>query len=270
MDFVGSHGHTVFHQPERALTLQIGNGAHLAEHCKLPVVNDFRQADIAAGGQGAPLVPIGDQLLFSHYAACLNLGGIANISFDSFGGRKAFDICPCNLVLNKLANKERMGYDRGGGMARSGNTLEPLLMQLNALEYYHQAFPKSFSREWDEVHCMPLLQMGKTNDLLNTFVAHIAEQIATVCHNYISHDHEILLSGGGVHNRFLLDQIKERVGHSHRIVTENDTLTDFKEAMIFAFLAVLHIRKEVNTLKSVTGARHNSSGGMVHGIAYFY
>ncbi len=157
IDFVSSHGHTIFHQPEKHFTFQLGNGAAIAAKCNLPAISDFRSLDVLLGGQGAPLVPIGDKLLFSEYDFCFNLGGIANISFESKKKRLAFDICPVNIVLNHLAGLLNKEYDRDGLIAAAGKVDAKLLNSLNSLSYYKQAFPKSIGREWVEEEFLPIL-----------------------------------------------------------------------------------------------------------------
>ena len=169
VDLVASHGHTIFHQPGSGLTTQLGSGAVLSAACGYPVVSDFRTQDVAHGGQGAPLVPIGDRHLFGQYEACLNLGGISNISYEHEGKRIAFDVGPANIVLNPIAKQLGRSYDEDGARARSGKLLPELLAALNALPYYQQAAPKSLGREWMETNINPLLPANANpHDLLHT------------------------------------------------------------------------------------------------------
>ena len=262
-DFIASHGHTIFHQPEEKITFQIGDGSNIAAKTNLTVVSDFRSLDVKLGGQGAPLVPIGDKLLFSQYDYCLNLGGFANISFDNEGNERiAFDICPVNIVLNKIAADFDLAFDDKGKISKSGNLNPQLLLKLDDLNYYKQKNPKSLSKEWVIAHFEPILQKFKIppSDKLRTLCEHFAKQIS----KSISHkkSKSLLISGGGAYNDFLISRIK---AHSnHKIHIPEKTIIDFKEAMIFAFLGVLKIRGEINCLKSVTGAIKDSSGGVIN------
>lgn len=266
---IASHGHTVFHQPQRGLTTQIGDGDAIAAECGLPVVSNFRTFDVALGGQGAPLVPIGDRLLFGQYDACLNLGGIANISWqqpvdnDSMAETIAFDICPCNMLLNKLAARLELPYDPEGANAHRGKTDSQLLTTLNALPYYRQSPPKSLGKEWFTSNIWPLFTEGNTLDLLRTAVEHTAVQISqTVNHQHFA---TILVTGGGVHNNFLIERLRELCPHTEVTVPDNLTV-DFKEAIIFALLGYLRLTQQTNTLRSVTGARTDSIGGTVSAL----
>lgn len=263
-DFISSHGHTVFHQPNKRITLQIGDGNIISSICKLPVVCDFRSGDLILGGQGAPLVPIADKLLFSEYGFCLNLGGFGNISFDnSKEERIAFDICPVNMVLNDLANRVGHEFDKGGEIASKGRVQEKLLEKLNTLAFYKTSPPKSLGREWVEKFFHPILNASTISiqDKLRTVTEHIAFQISCVVRN----DRPILLTGGGAYNKFLIERISAQT--KCKIILPNDKIIQFKEAMAFAFLGVLKIRGEINILKSVTGATRNSSGGRIYNPA---
>jgi anhydro-N-acetylmuramic acid kinase len=258
-DLIASHGHTVFHQPGKALTVQIGAGSAIAAETGIPVICDFRSLDVALGGQGAPLVPIGDRLLFPEYDACLNLGGFANISMEHCGHRIAYDICPVNIVLNDLASRIGKSCDMYGEMARSGAIDFDLLKQLNQLEYYSGNFPKSLGREWVETELSPFLAGGVENlaNLMRTFCEHVAIQInRSITGNQT---YNILVTGGGTHNTFLMERIED-LSSNFWMIPKID-LVDFKEALVFAFLGVLRSRKETNVLGSVTGSHKNHSGG---------
>ncbi|MFH1296392.1 MAG: anhydro-N-acetylmuramic acid kinase [Bacteroidota bacterium] len=286
-EFIASHGQTIFHQPHLKWTTQIGKGAAIAAETGLPVVCDFRSADVALGGQGAPLVPIGDQLLFPEYRYCLNLGGFANISFNVAGKRMAFDICPANLVLNTLANQAEKAFDDNGDLARNGSLLPNLLESLNRLPYYHQPPPKSLGKEWVEQHIWPLMgddqadtryeirdtryqipdagcripdRGSRIPDLLHTFCEHIAIQIGkNAGTNRVD---KLLITGGGALNQFLVERIRH---HAKAEVVLPDLRTiQFKEALIFAFLGLLRWRNEINILSSVTGAKKDSVGGAIY------
>ncbi|HNS18407.1 MAG TPA: anhydro-N-acetylmuramic acid kinase [Bacteroidales bacterium] len=259
---IASHGHTIFHQPEKKMTLQIGSGAALAAETGIPVVCDFRTTDVAKGGQGAPLVPAGDQLLFGSYFYCLNLGGFANISFRKDGRRMAGDIVAVNFVLNALASKLGYPYDPGGTLARSGNLNEQLLDALNRLGFYDLAFPKSLGREWVSMNISPLVDHCDLPiaDLMRTYTEHASVQISGILDQDVSH--RIIATGGGVYNTFLLDLIRSRTVNP--IVIPDDRTVQYKEALIFAFLGILRLREEKNCLSSVTGAGEDSCGGAVY------
>ncbi len=261
-DFIASHGHTIFHRPNEGYTLQIGDGKAMANATNLMVINDFRSLDVKKGGQGAPLVPVGDRFLFDEFGICLNIGGIANISFEHQGERIAFDVCIANQVLNFLAGREGLNYDNGGELARIGNLNHSLLLRLNALDYYKKTFPKSLGREYFEKTLLPLMMQSdlSTADLLRTMVEHIADQIAkSIEHQPLSN---VLVTGGGAFNDFLIEQLSCKSKHSMVIP---DALTiNFKEAIVFAFLGLLRSRNEINCFKSVTGASEDSCSGVIH------
>lgn len=261
-DFISSHGHTVFHQPDKKLTLQIGNGACISAITGMNVINDFRIMDVANGGQGAPLVPIGDKLLFGEYDYCVNLGGFANISFDNNNKRIAFDICPVNIVLNRYSNQLGFEFDKYGNLASNGNINFDLLHKLNKLEFYNQMYPKSLSKEWLENNFLPIIDSYKIDiiDILRTLVEHIAIQISKVIK--IKKKNKILLTGGGTNNNFLINRISKTLEIG--INKPSDDLINFKEALIFAFLGVLYMKNENNCLSTVTGATKNSIGGVLH------
>jgi anhydro-N-acetylmuramic acid kinase len=261
-DFIASHGHTVFHNPSDKITWQIGKGSSIAAETGLPVVCDFRSLDVAMGGQGAPLVPIGDRLLFGEYDYCLNLGGFANISYEQNGQRIAYDICPANIVLNHLAGKIGKSFDPSGQMARIGNLSHSLLSTLNQLPYYDHPPPKSLGKEWVVSHIFPVLDSSSIllNDQLNTFCEHIAIQISRASGK--DKNLKILISGGGAYNEYLLERIKYHTPNP--ILLPDENTINFKEALIFAFLGVLRWRGEPNCLQSVTGARKDNMGGAIY------
>lgn len=258
-DLIASHGHTIFHQPKAGITLQIGSGAEIAAVTETDTICDFRTLDVALGGQGAPLVPIGDELLFKNYDACLNIGGFANISYHKYGKRIAFDICPANIVLNKLAGQLNKDYDKGGLIAKKGHLDENLFEELNQLNYYKTKAPKSLGKEWVLANINPLISKKlSTKDLLNTCTEHIAYQIAKDI-NGITENGKVLITGGGAFNSYLISCIAKRT--KTKLVIPSEETVNFKEALIFAFLGLLRQTGQTNTLKSVTGARQNSSGG---------
>jgi len=260
IDLIASHGHTALHRPENGLTYQIGNKQIIADILNEKVICDFRIQDVEYGGQGAPLVPIGDRLLFESYDYCLNLGGFANISFEQNLERSAYDICPVNIVLNFYVSKINLEYDNKGHLASKGKIDQKLLSDLNKLHFYNEKPPKSLGLEWVEENIFPLIDSFKLNieDILRTYVEHIAVQISKV----LTHeDKAVLVTGGGVYNQFLINRLKKR--SKLRIVTPKNEIIEFKEALIFGLLGVLKARNEVNCLKSVTGATHNHSSGKI-------
>jgi anhydro-N-acetylmuramic acid kinase len=261
-DFVASHGHTIFHNPAKKYTSQIGEGAAIAAECGLPVVCDFRTGDVAAGGQGAPLVPIGDELLFARYDYCLNLGGFANISMQINGKRVAFDISPANIILNHIAQYKGKAFDENGRLASEGRIDNNLLDTLNSLNYYKTPPPKSLGREWIEKEILPLLVLANLSheDILSTFCEHIAIQIAA-CFPSDQHK-QMLITGGGAFNTFLISRI---AAHTRvELIIPDPDIINFKEALVFAFLGLLRMQAKPNCLASVTGATHNVSGGAVY------
>lgn len=260
LDFIASHGHTVLHQPEAGITLQVGNGQEIAKITKKEVVCDFRTQDVKLGGQGAPLVPIGDSLLFTDYDYCLNLGGFANISYEEKNQRTAFDICPVNIVLNHYTRKLGLEFDDKGIIASKGKINAKLLKDLNSLPFYAQLPPKSLGLEWVQLTIFPLIDRVEADipTILRTFVEHSAIQIGKVIG---VDDAEVLVTGGGVFNSFLMSRIEFYVNKTIPMV--NKELVNYKEALIFAFLGVLKKQGKVNCLQSVTGAKRDHSSGNV-------
>ncbi len=264
VDLISSHGHTIFHQPKSGFTAQIGDGAAISAETGLPVVCDFRSMDIALGGQGAPLVPIGDKLLFDEYEACLNLGGIANISFTSNNEIKAFDICPCNIVLNRVARWLGQPYDDAGRIAASADIDPVLLDKLDTLSYYQIKGAKSLGREWINEAFWPVIKSfpdTSETEKMATLARHIAQQISSVINQ--SGVQKILLTGGGTFNNHLIDLIRKQI--SAELVIPDALLVNYKEALIFAFLGVLRVNNQVNVLSSVTGSKQNHIGGALYG-----
>ncbi|MBK7214865.1 MAG: anhydro-N-acetylmuramic acid kinase [Bacteroidales bacterium] len=260
-NYIGSHGHTIFHQPGRGFTSQIGEGAALAQASGITVICDFRSGDVARGGQGAPLVPIGDELLFGDYDYCLNIGGFANISYKQDGKRIAFDVGPANIALNKLAQKLGLAYDDEGRVAASGMLNTELLEKLNDLEYYRLSPPKSLGREWVDTTFTPLLNESiPAADLLRTVTEHIAVNISR-CASF-KPEENMLITGGGTLNTYLIDRIRSL--SNINIQLPDKQIIDFKEALIFAFLAYLRILERPNSLSSVTGATSDSCTGCIY------
>lgn len=262
IDAIASHGQTIFHQPQKGYTTQIGNPAVIAVQTGITTIGDFRTKDILYGGQGAPLVPIGDYYLFGNKAqAFINLGGFANISFKKNNEIIAFDICPSNLPLNKLARNKALNYDKDGALAKSGELNYFLLDLLNSLPYYQQPGPKSLGVEWLEQHFYPLLKFDKDiENNLATVVEHIAIQLGEVCKTH--HLTQVMITGGGAKNSYLIERFKRY--YSGEIIAVSSEVIDFKEALIFGLLGALRLNNEPNCLKSVTGATKNVSSGVIH------
>jgi anhydro-N-acetylmuramic acid kinase len=264
-DLVASHGHTAFHNPLNGYSKQIGSGDHIAAITDIPSITNFRSMDVALGGEGAPLVPVGDQLLFSEYDFCLNLGGYGNISFEEKGQRKAFDICPVNKALNYVASWEGLIMDEDGKIGRTGKIIPPLYEQLNRLEFYSRKGPKSLADSWLNEKFIPVIDQYKKksiSDVLSTLYEHIGFQVHQVTKEYPKG--KIFITGGGAFNTCLIEKIQNSTLHNVQIPSKE--IIEFKESLIFAFLGFLKVKGEVNCLASVTGARKNSIGGTLHEI----
>ncbi|MFD2916418.1 anhydro-N-acetylmuramic acid kinase [Psychroserpens luteus] len=260
IDVICSHGHTALHQPEHHLTYQIGNLPTLAKLIGNTVVCDFRIQDVKFNGQGAPLVPIGDRLLFSEYDYCINLGGFANISSEINKTRIAYDICPVNIIMNRYAKKLGYDYDKGGAIAKSGTIDQNLLKLLNEIDFYSEKPPKSLGLEWVESKIFPILEASKLSEenILRTVIEHNAIQIA----NAFKTNSKVLFTGGGTFNDFLLERIKAQ--KEFELVVPSTDIIEFKEALIFGLLGILKLREEVNCLSSVTGADYDHSSGVIY------
>jgi len=265
-DFIASHGHTVFHQPDRGFTFQLGNGNALYAASGIRVIHDFRSLDVTLGGQGAPLVPAGDRFLFNDYGICLNLGGIANLSMDIKKKRVAYDVCFCNMGLNYLMEKTGASYDKDGALAESGEINTTLLKQLDKVYAGLRNKRPSLGREIFEHRIQPLLDNEKIPlaDRLRTSVESSAQEIAIAIKGVANT--EVLCTGGGVFNAFFMTRLLEHAADHAMLIRPDDTVVKFKEALVFAFLGVLRARGEVNCLKSVTGASKDCSGGILVGF----
>lgn len=267
LNAVCSHGHTILHQPQNGFTLQIGNLPKIAKIINEKVVCDFRVQDVQLGGQGAPLVPIGDRILFSEYDYCLNLGGFSNISFEENSSRIAFDISPVNTVLNFYANHLGLDYDDKGQLARSGKVNNNLLNALNELDFYKKKHPKSLGFEFVKEVVLPLMEKYSIaiEDKLHTFTEHVAMQIGIAIDCFDSRNDKnskLFITGGGAYNDFLIERIQHYLPKIE-ILIPNTKILEFKEALIFGLLGVLKLRQEINVLSSVTGAKRDHSSGVI-------
>jgi len=268
LDAVCSHGHTILHQPNIGLTLQIGNLPEISTLIYKTVVCNFRVQDVKLGGQGAPLVPIGDRILFSEYDYCMNLGGFSNVSFEQNGERIAFDISPVNTVLNYYANELGLDYDDKGTISRTGKVNKNLLNELNALDFYQQKFPKSLGFEFVKEVVLPMIESYKIpiEDKLRTFTEHVALQTALALDCFETRNDEngrLLITGGGAYNDFIIERIQSYLPEME-IIIPSAKILEFKEALIFALLGVLKLRDEINVLSSVTGAKMDHSSGEIY------
>lgn len=260
-DLISSHGHTVFHEPKFNKTLQIGNGEIINKVTKIKTVNNFREQDIQLGGQGAPLVPIGDKLLFDNYKYCLNLGGFTNISVKDSRTIYAYDICPLNTVLNHYANKLGYECDLGGKLSKKGVINIDLFNELNDLDYYKKSYPKSLGLEFVIENIFPITEKYKIKevDILATYIEHASFQIK----RNIDNGSKVLLTGGGTFN----DNLIKTLNHDSKInfIVPDKTIINYKESLIFALLGYLKINGKVNCLRSVTGASNDHSSGDIYG-----
>jgi len=261
LDAVCLHGHTILHQPQNGFTLQIGNLPEIAEITRQTIVCDFRVQDVKLGGQGAPLVPIGDRILFSDYDYCLNLGGFSNVSFEENEKRIAFDISPVNTVLNFYANQLGLDYDDKGAISKTGNVNADLLSELNSLDFYSKSYPKSLGFEFVKQTVLPLIENYSISieDKLHTFTEHVSFQIGKALHKKSG---RIFVTGGGAYNDFLIQRMQFHLPEINIIIPDKKVL-EFKEALIFALLGVLKLRNEINVLSSVTGAKTDHSSGSI-------
>ena len=262
VDLIASHGHTILHEPNKRKTQQIGLGSVIFDRVKIPVISNFRQQDVELGGQGAPLVPVGDKLLFSNYDACVNIGGIVNISYDFCGKRIAYDICPCNIILNYLAQKNEQEFDDKGRLAAQGSVDIRLLNELNSVDYYRLTYPKSLGKEHVDQFFLSIIKKYNIDmiDLLSTFTEHVAIQMSNVFNNV--NINNVFLSGGGVFNDYLITRVQHYTDVD--LIIPSDSIINFKEAIVFGFLGVLRELNENNCLASATGAQKDHSSGDIY------
>ncbi len=267
VDYIASHGHTTHHRPEMGLTFQVGSGQHLANTAGYTVIGDFRTNDLALGGQGAPLVPIGDRFFFSEYDYCLNLGGISNISFEVKDKRIAYDIGLANMILNYITRKVDLEYDENGNLAKSGTVNPTMLKRLNGLQFYLLPHPKSIGYEWFLAEVVPIVEetTDSIENLLHTSIHHICEKIAQQIElNPLNKKQRLLVTGGGALNAFLIETLKKKLGNTTTVVVPEKIIIEFKEALVFALMGVLRVERQINVLSSVTGAKKDSSSGVVY------
>lgn len=269
VQLIASHGHTTFHAPHNGMTAQLGDGAAIAAATGINVVTDLRAMDVALGGEGAPIVPVGEQLLFPEFSCFLNLGGIANISINKPDGYIAFDVCAANRVLNMLAEQKGKSFDENGDMAARGKINTALLTRLNALDYYQQPYPKSLSNNFGTDIVFPIIQSFQlsTEDALRTYATHIVQQIAYAFNQLDVQKlakKKLLVTGGGALNNFLVQSLKDALkAYDIEVVVPERQLIEYKEALIMALLGILRWREENTVLHSVTGAQRSSIGGAV-------
>lgn len=263
---IASHGHTIHHQPEHGFTFQLGCPQEIALQTGLQTVGDFRSLDVALGGQGAPLVPVGDQLLFGAYEFCLNLGGISNVSYQESGQRHAYDIGIANMLLNHICRSAGLEFDEGGTLARSGQVNEGLLQELNALEYYGRPVPKSTGFEWFRDDILPVLSRypDVLENLLHTATVHISMQTGEALRGLAVGKSRVLVTGGGAYNTYLMELLSEAVGPDMEVIIPEPELIAYKEALVFALLGALRLEGQTNVLASVTGASRDSCSGVLY------
>lgn len=267
VNYIASHGHTTHHRPEMGLTFQVGSGQHLANSSGHKVICDFRTNDMALGGQGAPLVPIGDHIFFSEYEYCLNLGGISNISFEAKGKRTAYDIGLANMILNYITRKVGLEYDEDGKLARSGRVNPRMLDRLNSLAYYDLPHPKSIGYEWFLAEVVPIVEETEDSieNLLHTSIQHICDKVAQQIElNFKNKKQRLLVTGGGALNSFLVETLQQKLGTTTKVVVPEKIIIEFKEALVFALMGILRADGQINVLSSVTGAKKDSSSGVIY------
>lgn len=277
VDFIASHGHTIFHYPDNRMTIQIGDGAAIAAITGLPVVNNFRTHDIAIDGEGTPVAPIADKYLFAGYDFYLNIGGIANISCDIDGRFVAFDIGAANQIFNPLANLMHLPYDDGGNIAKSGKVNEAILSQINEMSYFHQSYPKSLDNTWLQQNILPtyLIAEDTIANKLRTACEQLAQQTAFSIQQIIKNENltlpisekpfKIFATGGGAFNTFLMKRI-EAVCNQYfptKVVVASPEIVEYKEALLMALMGVLRVHNKVNVMRSVTGAKLDTIGGAI-------
>lgn len=272
VDFIASHGHTVFHYPAQHTTTQVGDGAAIAGVLNLPVIDQFRTQDMAIGGQGAPLAPLADQYFFSDYFACLNLGGITNISIQTPQGYLAFDVGGANQVMDVLMQEIGEIYDEAGQLARTGQLIPELKQAADALPFHTLAPPKSLGNDWVREQLLPIFQDQQypLQDRLHTYCQHVAGQIAASISQTaqqeqleVNASQQMLVAGGGGFNLFLCECIASAI-HPLQLVIAPPDIIAYKEAALMALAGALRWQQQPNVLASVTGAQRSVVGGAIH------
>ena len=268
--FVACHGQTIFHEPDKNYTAQIGDGETMVAFLNCPLVTNLRNKDVALGGQGAPLVPFGERMLWPEAKWFLNLGGIANLSRISANGDSlAYDVTAANMALNWLArNLDPPRYfDRDGEVAASGSLDPELLARLNGLPYFDAPPPKSLGTEWFEAAVLPLLRDDSipVADRMHTYVHHLTGQVARDMERFGAQGGALLVTGGGAHNTFLMQELRTALSPLGVEVPHLEAeVIDQKEAIVFAFLGLQVLLGQTNTLAGVTGASQTVTGGSIH------
>ena len=272
VDFIASHGHTVFHYPDQHTTTQIGDGAAIAAVLNMPVIDQFRTQDMALGGQGAPLAPLADRYFFPEYFACLNLGGISNISIKTDRGYVAFDVGGANQVLDAMMQEIGKDYDENGQLARTGQLIPALKQAADALSFHAQQPPKSLGNDWVRERLLPLFkdQQYALEDRLHTYCHHVAGQIAASLHQVAKNENieltdqqQLLVAGGGGFNGFLCECIAAVIQPVQLEIAAPDIIA-FKEAALMALAGALRWQQQPNVIPSVTGASRAAVGGAIH------
>ena len=270
IDYIASHGHTIYHEPQDGYTLQIGNGGVIAALSRIPTICDFRVNDIALGGQGAPIVPIVEKYLFPGIKFFLNLGGIANISIHS-DAIIAYDVCPCNQILNQLSQQKGKPYDEGGAMAAQGVVHTELLDSLNSISYFQAQAPKSLDNSWVRNEFYSFFEKSNLApaDGLATMTTFIAQQVAAAVRSYeeesvVSTLSELMITGGGAYNSYLLNCIVNELPENIKIKKSSSALIEAKEAILMALMGYLRVKEKPNTLTTVTGASGQTCGGAIY------
>ena len=262
VDLISSHGHTIFHHPGRSST-QIGNPAHIAAITAIKTVADLRNMDTAYGGQGAPLAPVADKYLFPEYLACLNIGGIANISIKTSNSIVGYDICGANQFLNLYAQTLGFPYDDGGFIARSGTIQADLLNDLNMLDYCQRTPPKSLDNSEVQSMYLPILRSHRLSaqDTLATLTEHIAMQVGDSLPNTRG---KVLVAGGGTFNTYLIERINSNIPQGFDVVIPDRVIIEYKEATLVALCGLLRLYGLPNSFKSITGASKDSINGVIY------
>ena len=261
-EIISCHGHTIFHNLKDKISYQIGNANRIYSIVKIPVINNYRELDVIFEGQGAPLVPIGEKLLFHGHNYFINIGGILNLTKIDNNKIIAYDVVPANIVLNNISNKLEYEYDDKGNIAKKGKLIPELFKKLNSINYYKKNYPKSIGFEWIEKNIFRLIYKSryKTMDILNTFTNHIAFQLTN---NIKGQGNKIFITGGGAYNDYLIKKVKSYDKNKNDWKIPNDNLVNYKEALIFAFIGLLKQINKKNILKSVTGSSENISSGTI-------